>query len=58
MAPMFFSPTWAAAVGKALDAGPDEETLAGKLPEYWEFYRAGAIELPVVVGARRPRSPG
>src|SRR6202047_4107177 len=39
MAPMFFSPSWAAAVGNALDAGPDEETLAGKLPEYWEFYQ-------------------
>ena len=38
MAPMFFSPQWADAVGKALNAGPDEETLAGKLPEYWDFY--------------------
>jgi hypothetical protein len=35
---MFFSPDWADAVGAALDAGPDEEALAGKLPEYWEFY--------------------
>ena len=38
MSPMFFSPSWADSVGNALDAGPDEETLAGKLPEYWEFY--------------------
>jgi hypothetical protein len=36
---MFFSPSWAEAVRKTLDAGPDEETLAGKLPEYWEFYQ-------------------
>lgn len=36
--PMFFSPAWADAVGRALDAGPDEETLAGKLQEYWDFY--------------------
>jgi hypothetical protein len=39
MSPMFFSPSWADAVRDALDAGPDEETLAGKLPEYWEFYQ-------------------
>ncbi len=36
--PMFFSPSWADAVGNTLEAGPDEETLAGKLPEYWDFY--------------------
>ena len=35
--PMFFSPSWAEAVGQALDAGPDEATLAGKLREYWDF---------------------
>ena len=35
--PMFFSPSWAEAVGKALDAGPDEATLAGKLQQYWDF---------------------
>jgi hypothetical protein len=39
MSPLFFSPSWADAVRDALDAGPDEETLAGKLPEYWEFYQ-------------------
>lgn len=35
---MFLSPSWVDAVRCALDAGPDEETLAGKLPEYWDFY--------------------
>jgi len=39
MSPMFFSASWADDVGHALDAGPDEETLEGKLPEYWEFYQ-------------------
>jgi hypothetical protein len=43
---MFFSPSWAEAVGSALDAGPDEETLAGKLPEYWEFYDLVRSEYP------------
>ncbi len=38
MTAMFFSPPWADAVRSALDAGPGEEALAGKLPEYWEFY--------------------
>ena len=38
VAPIFFSSSFGDAVGNALDAGPDEETLAGKLPEYWEFY--------------------
>jgi hypothetical protein len=62
MAPMFFSPTWADAVGKALDAGPDEATRAGKLPEYWEFYELvrsnyqwswalGVRELPAEIGS-------
>lgn len=37
-APTFFSPQWAAAVQDALQAGPDDETRAGKLPEYWAFY--------------------
>jgi hypothetical protein len=36
---MFLSPAWTEAVRNALDAGPDEETLAGKLPEYWDFYQ-------------------
>lgn len=35
---MFFSPSWADAVRHALDGGPDEEALARKLPEYWDFY--------------------
>jgi hypothetical protein len=34
----FLSPSWVAGVRGALDAGPDDEALAGKLPEYWEFY--------------------
>ena len=35
----FLSPSWVDAVRSALDDGPDEEALAGKLPEYWDFYR-------------------
>ena len=35
----FLSPSWVDAVRTALDAGPDEEALAAKLPEYWDFYR-------------------
>jgi hypothetical protein len=34
----FLSPSWVDAVRSSLDAGPDEEALAAKLPEYWEFY--------------------
>lgn len=36
---MFLSGQWADDVRDVLNAGPDEQTLAGKLPEYWEFYR-------------------
>jgi hypothetical protein len=39
MSAMFLSPAWVDAVRAALDAGPDEETRAGKLPEYWDFYQ-------------------
>lgn len=39
MSPMFFSPSWADAVRNALEAGPDEDTIGRKLPEYWEFYQ-------------------
>jgi hypothetical protein len=46
MSPMFFSPSWADAVGQALDAGPDEKTLEGKLPEYWEFYQLVRSDYP------------
>jgi hypothetical protein len=35
---MFFSQQWADGVRDALNAGPTEEALAGKLPEYWDFY--------------------
>ena len=41
---MFMSPSWAYAVRNALDAGPDNQALTEKLPEYWDFYhlvRAG-----------------
>ncbi len=44
MSTMFMSPAWADAVRDALEAGPDDQTLEGKLPEYWDFYdlvRAG-----------------
>ena len=35
---MFFSHEWADEVRATLQAGPDAETLAGKLQEYWDFY--------------------
>ena len=35
----FLSPSWVDAVRSALDDGPDDDALAGKLPEYWDFYR-------------------
>ena len=38
MTSMFFSQQWADGVRDALNAGPTEEALAGKLPEYWDFY--------------------
>jgi hypothetical protein len=34
----FLSEQWASDVRQALNAGPDDEALAGKLPEYWDFY--------------------
>jgi hypothetical protein len=34
----FFSPQWADELRDALNAGPSEEALAGKLDEYWDFY--------------------
>ena len=62
MAPaMFLSPSWVEAVRDALDAGPDDETRVGKLPEYWDFYQLvragyqsswalGARNLPAELG--------
>ena len=38
MTSMFFSQQWADGVRDVLNAGPTEEALAGKLPEYWDFY--------------------
>jgi hypothetical protein len=38
MTSTFFSQQWADDVRDALNAGPSEEALAGKLPEYWDFY--------------------
>ena len=38
MSAMFMSSAWAAAVGAALEAGPDDHARAQKLPEYWDFY--------------------
>lgn len=34
----FFSDAWARDVRAALDAGPDDATLAGKLTQYWDAY--------------------
>ena len=61
MAPaMFLSPSWVEAVRDALDAGPDDETRVGKLPEYWDFYqmvRAG-YQSSWALGARRAHRAG
>ena len=38
MAPVFYSDSWAHDVRTALDAGPDDAALAGKLTQYWDFY--------------------
>ncbi len=40
MSEMFLSVSWVDAVRAALEAGPDEKTRAGKLPEYWDFYHS------------------
>ena len=40
----FFSPSWAGAARDALAAGPSEQSRAGKLQMYWDFFekvRAG-----------------
>ena len=61
MAAMFFTPAWADEVREALNAGPDEQALAGKLQEYWDFYNLvravygsswalGARNLPAELG--------
>ncbi|RDH80098.1 hypothetical protein DVS77_03650 [Mycolicibacterium moriokaense] len=58
---MFFSQPWADDVRESLNAGPSEEALAGKLPEYWDFYNLirytypsswalGARNLPAELG--------
>jgi hypothetical protein len=36
--PEFFSKEWAESVLAALIAGPTEQTRAGKLQEYWDFF--------------------
>jgi hypothetical protein len=36
--PSFFSSEWADGVSAALIAGPPEQTKAGKLQEYWDFF--------------------
>jgi hypothetical protein len=35
--PEFFSQGWADSVREALEAGPSEQSRAGKLQEYWDF---------------------
>ena len=61
MAAMFFTQEWADDVRAALNAGPDEQALAGKLQEYWDFYNLvravygsswalGARNLPAALG--------
>jgi hypothetical protein len=61
MMPTFFSRQWADDVRDALNAGPSEKALAGKLAEYWDFYNLirstypsswalGARNLPAELG--------
>jgi len=54
MAAMFFTQAWADDVRAALDAGPDERALAGKLQEYWDFYNLvrAVYESSWALGAR------
>lgn len=54
MASMFFSPEWADGVREVLNAGPDDEALAGKLQEYWDFYNLVRYTYPSswALGAR------
>ena len=56
MASMFFSQQWADGVRDALNAGPDEEALAGKLQEYWDFYNLVRYTYPSswALGVRGP----
>ena len=54
MSSMFFSQQWADGVRDALNAGPDDEALAGKLQEYWDFYNLVRYTYPSswALGAR------
>ncbi len=54
MSSMFFSQEWADGVRDALNAGPDDEALAGKLQEYWDFYNLVRYSYPCswALGAR------
>jgi len=54
MAAMFLTQAWADEVREALNAGPDERALAGKLPEYWDFYNLvrAVYESSWALGAR------
>jgi len=54
MAAMFLRQAWADNVRDALNAGPDERALAGKLPEYWDFYNLvrAVYESSWALGAR------
>lgn len=46
MSSMFFSQQWADGVREALNAGPNDEALAEKLPEYWDFYKLVRFTYP------------
>ena len=54
MTAMFLTQAWADDVGDALNAGPDERALAGKLQEYWDFYNLvrAVYEASWALGAR------
>ena len=51
---MFLSEQWAEAVRNVLEAGPDEEALAAKLPEYWDFYNLVRYTYPSSWGGGAP----
>lgn len=54
MAAMFLTQAWADDVRAALNAGPDEQALTGKLQEYWDFYNLvrAVYESSWALGAR------
>src|SRR5215468_749569 len=54
--PKFFSTEWAEAVRDALAAGPSEQSRAGKLQMYWDFFELikGRYQASWALGCRDP----